>query len=1538
MNMIISMYNNNNNNNCKPTNKSTTTINKSGKFFNFLQYIITLCFYSLMCVKKLMFLCLLESKLIKLLKFQHHNNRYNRKFSIVIIVFILNFLIFCALLTTTMPSSSISPILFANAFILSDSDKSTSSKQTSFYNDGLQYGHTSQSRFNNYNDDNDDDDYYDFERKLSSTVVKIKYGLLQGLLVRMDKMFSNSTKTTKNHHHHHHHPIRLQPVKAYLGIPYASPPTGALRFMPPVTPAHWRGIRLATELQPLCPQRIPYADLVLNQTTSTEALKLMPLARFEWLRRIVPRMLNQSEDCLYLNIYTPDLGSEWPEIKKSSVKKTDSIIVADDGNQRQVNDNDDGQDNDNYHHYYHYHQQHQKNKKLEHQADSSLSFGNNNNDDDPDTETILNENDDDVDDDDNESNDGDNDDMNDDDDDVDDDGVKITEENLDSTRFTDEDDVNNNIHLNNRESIHPDNDYDNGQIRKQRRQTSSSSSSSKKFPVIVFLTGESYEWNPGSLYDGSILASYGQTVVVTLNFRLGILGFLPANIDGTMRGNYGLMDQVAALHWIQENIEHFGGASNNITIVGHGYGAACAHLLMLSPMAKGLFNRVILMSGSALSPWAIARDANVYAEQIGNQLNCPIKKTSLIIDCLRTRTIDQLQSVNYQVPDHLTGFGPIIDGIVVPQEPRILMYQMRQSIWLRQNYQQQQQQQNQSETAIPSWSTLSAHLHRIHSNNGARSSSSSSSNSRNHHIINISNKMSASSLPVTAAFQQPQQQQQQQQQQPQQSSTSSSSSWFYWTTSIPDLMVGVTRVESPTAIFSSHEERNGISVARRDRLLRTLVRNLYDYHQQAIFYTLINEYTDWTKSSIEHPLNLMDSLMELYADALVVAPLIESLDHHYAQSSLSTTTTTTNSPTASVTPGGSSSFTTDTPNTYFYVFQYQNDHFSKQSYHERIGAAYGDDIAFIFGVPFILYYHGDNYFFHNHNHHHYYHQHMAKMKNKFRYPILDISSNWYPSSSSSSSSSTSSSNKTINELELCQRFISSWINFAIRGNPNDDDDDDDNNNNNENNNDSQIRSSLSNHPRHHRPHHSHHHHQHQQQQQQQYFLSSSTLQSNEKRITKTHDQWILFYGYQTIHTSWPWQLKTKLSNNNNNNNNQHQQQWPQYDTTKRRYLQFGQSSIESRDHYHSHRLSIWLSLIPRLHVPIELKDSSIMPLYGSIDSMMEKSIDNVINNDNDNDLPGGFELDQDQYFYLKHHLLPDHENIDTYDGNVKELPIKIPESKQWQQKHLRRNMTSLYEQQQQMLYGRIYDTMTNVIINDGSSSSSSSAVLLTGIRPQMSTSQQQYARRQIESNKNKILIPELVEQSGSKTYPSNQNNNIEIDDDNNLANNMIRKNSDSKSNNSQSHLESTSAVSAHQIPSSSSFVSETYSTLVYISFIIGGLLFLLNLIIVIGVYLQMKNGRQRQQQQQQRRRRRGQQEQKFGTTLEDQITITDQNQQQLLQTSQEHLNCGSSGGGDGINGGVDYDDDEFLEMATTTMAITTNVINNINDNKNNHKR
>jgi len=74
----------------------------------------------------------------------------------------------------------------------------------------------------------------------------------------------------------------------------------------------------------------------------------------------------------------------------------------------------------------------------------------------------------------------------------------------------------------------------------------------------------------------------------TLSFALSfITGFLPPLEGGSYRGNFGLMDQVAALHWVQENIAEFGGDSSNVTLVGQGYGATCANHLMVSPMVRG---------------------------------------------------------------------------------------------------------------------------------------------------------------------------------------------------------------------------------------------------------------------------------------------------------------------------------------------------------------------------------------------------------------------------------------------------------------------------------------------------------------------------------------------------------------------------------------------------------------------------------------------------------------------------------------------------------------------------------------------------------------------------------------------------------------------------------------------------------------------------------------------------------------------------------------------------------------------------------------
>ncbi|XP_034255283.1 neuroligin-4, X-linked-like [Thrips palmi] len=208
----------------------------------------------------------------------------------------------------------------------------------------------------------------------------------------------------------------LQPVEAFLGVPYATPPVGGNRFSPTRAPSPWDEVRFADRVRPACPQRVP--DLA----NETAAMEKMPRGRLLQLRRLMPFLRSQSEDCLYLNIYTPA------------------------------------------------------------QAGSS---------------------------------------------------------DVQPTR-----------------------------------------------PVMVYIHGESFSWNSGAAYDGSVLASYADVVVVTLNYRLGILGFLNANPSPGTRArvaNYGLMDQMAALHWLQQNVALFGGDPRNVTLMGHGTGAACIHFLMMSP-------------------------------------------------------------------------------------------------------------------------------------------------------------------------------------------------------------------------------------------------------------------------------------------------------------------------------------------------------------------------------------------------------------------------------------------------------------------------------------------------------------------------------------------------------------------------------------------------------------------------------------------------------------------------------------------------------------------------------------------------------------------------------------------------------------------------------------------------------------------------------------------------------------------------------------------------------------------------------------------
>uniref|UniRef100_A0A336LRV4 CSON014630 protein n=1 Tax=Culicoides sonorensis TaxID=179676 RepID=A0A336LRV4_CULSO len=199
-----------------------------------------------------------------------------------------------------------------------------------------------------------------------------------------------------------------------------------------------------------------------------------------------------------------------------------------------------------------------------------------------------------------------------------------------------------------------------------------------KLPVIVYIHGESYEWNSGNAYDGTTLASYGQVIVVTVNYRLGILGFLKPSLSENTVSNFGLLDQIAALQWIKDNIEAFGGDNKAVTLMGHSTGAACINFLMISPVAKGLFHRAILMSGSALSDWALTNVPLSSTVQVAQQLDCPIED-DLLLRCLREKPVEELMRLNVSSSEYSTRFGPIIDGLVIPNAVHKIMAQQSET-------------------------------------------------------------------------------------------------------------------------------------------------------------------------------------------------------------------------------------------------------------------------------------------------------------------------------------------------------------------------------------------------------------------------------------------------------------------------------------------------------------------------------------------------------------------------------------------------------------------------------------------------------------------------------------------------------------------------------------------------------------------------------------------------------------------------------------------------------------------------------------------
>jgi para-nitrobenzyl esterase len=185
----------------------------------------------------------------------------------------------------------------------------------------------------------------------------------------------------------------------------------------------------------------------------------------------------------------------------------------------------------------------------------------------------------------------------------------------------------------------------------------------EKRPVFVFLHGGGFTEGSGSVavYDGEGLAKKG-LVVVTINYRLGIFGFFahPELTEDSGRrasGNYGLLDQVAALRWIHDNIAAFGGDPSRVTVAGQSAGAMSVHALVASPLAKGLLHRAIAESGGSTlnSPMRTLADAQKDGVRFADS------KGIVLVGLLRSLTAQEIAA---PVPG--LRYGPIVDGYFLP--------------------------------------------------------------------------------------------------------------------------------------------------------------------------------------------------------------------------------------------------------------------------------------------------------------------------------------------------------------------------------------------------------------------------------------------------------------------------------------------------------------------------------------------------------------------------------------------------------------------------------------------------------------------------------------------------------------------------------------------------------------------------------------------------------------------------------------------------------------------------------------------------------
>ena len=182
-----------------------------------------------------------------------------------------------------------------------------------------------------------------------------------------------------------------------------------------------------------------------------------------------------------------------------------------------------------------------------------------------------------------------------------------------------------------------------------------------------------------SIYDGARLAEEGDVVVVTINYRIGALGFLAlpelsAESDRNTSGNYGVLDQIYALEWVRDNIAAFGGSPNNVTIFGESAGGSSVCVLLGAPAASGLFHRAAIQSGGGCFGLPnLDDDSGSSALDIGREYVQAAGCDGAIepLGCLRNLSSASAVAALFDIATSglgLPDIGPAVDGVVLPEQ------------------------------------------------------------------------------------------------------------------------------------------------------------------------------------------------------------------------------------------------------------------------------------------------------------------------------------------------------------------------------------------------------------------------------------------------------------------------------------------------------------------------------------------------------------------------------------------------------------------------------------------------------------------------------------------------------------------------------------------------------------------------------------------------------------------------------------------------------------------------------------------------------